>query len=183
MVKIYPDKVWMIVEEMRMGYEKTRLIAESDDESVTVYLEIPHDTSAYITVFECGENVFYEIITNEADCEETVDRVYRMFLDDDNEVSYPSVEDELEKEADDREAEIEDREFEMHEAAEDLVAIMLKGSTNESAIDPSDFANKIVDAVAKSLHRKGVDIYRPMYLQDEETGDIEYREYPYSELA
>lgn len=183
MVKIYPDKVWVILEEMRMGHEKSRLIAESDDESVSVYLEIPHDTSAYITVFECGENVFYEIVTNEADCDETVERIYRMFLDDEDEKPYPTEEDELEKEADDREAEIEDREYEMHEAAEDLIAVMLKGSTNDSAIDPSEFANKIVDAVAKSLHRKGVGVYRPMYLQDEETGDIEYIEYPYGELA
>lgn len=175
-----PDEIWGIIKEMVECGEESRLVAESNDESIAIYIEAPgaKDTHAYINVTENGDNVFFEIIVNEEDCIESIERAYSLFLDDEE----PSERSLLEEEADEREIEIEDRELNLMEAAEDFIAVLLDGSTHKDAIVTKVFAETLVEAACKSLHRKGVDVYRPMYLKDEETGDIDYFEYPYSEM-
>lgn len=173
-----PDAIWGIINEMVECGEESRLIAESNDESIAIYIEAPgaKDTHAYINVTENGDNVFFEIIVNEEDCIESIERAYSLFLDDEEDP------DPCELEADERDAEIEDREQSLIDAAEDFIAVLLDGCTHKEAIVMKTFAELLVDAACKSLHRKGVDVYRPMYLEDEETGDIDYYEFPYAEM-
>lgn len=182
MTKVIPEKVWEIVEQMRVGGETIRLIADDEEAGIMVYAEVrPNSAWVYFTVYEGGTEVYYEVATDEDDCEDAIVRIYSYYLDDDcqefDEASY------LQSEADEREADIEDREFELLEAATDFVTVMIKGSTPKKDFVAEDFAKKVVDAVAKSLYRGGVDVYRPMYLQDEDTGDIDFYEFPYGELA
>lgn len=173
------QEVWEIINALKQSNESTRLIADSNDKSIAIYVEVSHSgNDAYINVTEDEESVFFEIIVDEADCIESVERTYSLFLDDEE----PSERSLFEEEADEREIEIEDREFNLMEAAEDFIAVLLDGSTHKDAIVTKVFAETLVEAACKSLHRKGVDVYRPMYLKDEETGDIDYFEYPYSEM-
>lgn len=186
MLKTPAKEVWGLVEQLRADCEVSRLIASSEDESVAIYLEVPRNkVNAYINVTEYGTNVFFEIVMDESDCIDSVERIYSLYLDDEEpDDNIPVSEDmKLERELDDRECEIEDREYNMLEAAEEFLAVMLEGADKANAIEPRDLAAKIVDAVAKSLYRKGVDVYRPMYLEDEKTGEIEYFEFPYSQLS
>lgn len=182
MLKRLPEDVWELVEAVRNG-SGFLLIAECDDEDISVYAEADHtEPQAYISVEEAGEIVFFTTVSNCEECTDAVAEIYDTLFPQDDSDDENSEDPELTA-FEENEDEIAFREQELKDAAEDFIAVVARGAFKTGDIDPEVMAGCLVDAVAKSMYRKGYDIYRPMFLMDEETKEIEYCEFPYSQLS
>lgn len=174
------EEVWAIINELKYHLGSRRKIAENDC-GIVAFVEMPSSGSrkAFANVYEDGENIYSEIISDEDDCADVIDRIYSTFFDDEEEEDGSAMDAEIEAEM--REDEINERDNELFEAACDFIDVLMKHSG--SKIDPKlNIEEELVDQVAKWLHKKGIDVYHPMYLEDEESGDIDYYEFPYGEL-
>ena len=91
------------------------------------------------------------------------------------------IEDESEEEYDDEQMLIDEREEEIDAAVRDLVNIVsVTGCYNltDEAVDD------LKDHFLEYMHRKlGISIYRPMYLEDADTGEDYFTEYPYDDMV
>lgn len=163
------------------------LMAENDDYGMEVWLTMVNGSPELIV--ECdGNEIYREDIFNEKDAKMTADRIYDDYLSikaietmTDSEDKTVYIEDESEDEYDDEQMLIDEREEEIDAAVRDLVNIVSDtGCYNltDEAIDD------LKEHFLEYMYRKwGIEIYRPMYLEDADTGEDYFTEYPYDDMV
>lgn len=163
------------------------LMAENDDYGMEVWLTMANGSPELIV--ECdGNEIYREDIFNEKDAKRTADRIYDDYLSikaietmTDSEDKTVYIEDESEEEYDDEQMLIDEREEEIDAAVRDFVNIVSDtGCYNLTDEDVDDLKEHFLEY----MHRKlGISIYRPMYLEDADTGEDYFTEYPYDDMV
>ena len=163
------------------------LMAENDDYGMEVWLTMANGSPELIV--ECdGNEIYREDIFNEKDAKRTADRIYDDYLSikaietmTDSEDKTVYIEDESEDEYDDEQMLIDEREEEIDAAVRDLVNIVSDTgcyTLTDEAVDD------LKEHFLEYMHRKlGISIYRPMYLEDADTGEDYFTEYPYDDMV
>ena len=163
------------------------LMAENDDYGMEVWLTMANGSPELIV--ECdGNEIYREDIFNEKDAKRTADRIYDDYLsikaietmtDSEDKTFY--IEDESEEEYDDEQMLIDEREEEIDAAVRDLVNIV----SDTGCYNLTDEAvDDLKEHFLEYMHRKlGISIYRPMYLEDADTGEDYFTEYPYDDMV
>ena len=145
------------------------LMAENDDYGMEVWLTMANGSPELIV--ECdGNEIYREDIFNEKDATMT-----------DSEDKTVYIEDESEDEYDDEQMLIDEREEEIDAAVRDLVNIV----SDTGCYNLTDEAvDDLKEHFLEYMHRKlGISIYRPMYLEDADTGEDYFTEYPYDDMV
>lgn len=163
------------------------LMAENDDYGMEVWLTMANGSPELIV--ECdGNEIYREDIFNEKDAKRTADRIYDDYLSikaietmTDSEDKTVYTEDESEEEYDDEQMLIDEREEEIDAAVRDLVNIV----SDTGCYNLTDEAvDDLKEHFLEYMHRKlGISIYRPMYLEDADTGEDYFTEYPYDDMV
>lgn len=163
------------------------LMAENDDYGMEVWLTMANGSPELIV--ECdGNEIYREDIFNEKDAKRTADRIYDDYLSfkaietmTDSEDKTVYIEDESEDEYDDEQMLIDEREEEIDAAVRDLVNIV----SDTGCYNLTDEAvDDLKEHFLEYMHRKlGISIYRPMYLEDADTGEDYFTEYPYDDMV
>lgn len=163
------------------------LMAENDDYGMEVWLTMANGSPELIV--ECdGNEIYREDIFNEKDAKRTADRIYDDYLSikaietmTDSEDKTVYIEDESEEEYDDEQMLIDEREEEIDAAVRDFVNIVSDtGCYNLTDETVDDLKEHFLEY----MHRKlGISIYRPMYLEDADTGEDYFTEYPYDDMV
>ena len=163
------------------------LMAENDDYGMEVWLTMANGSPELIV--ECdGNEIYREDIFNEKDAKRTADRIYDDYLSikaietmTDSEDKTVYVEDESEEEYDDEQMLIDEREEEIDAAVRDFVNIV----SDTGCYNLRDVAvDYLKEHFLEYMHRKlGISIYRPMYLEDADTGEDYFTEYPYDDMV
>lgn len=185
-VEIDASKIWDLFqkEKATLGL-RMREIATNPDKKVVIMLT---------TVGESGEEQpdiivsvddkdFYEVsCIGRDDCEETVRAIYEKYLFGKDSLSNFEEEDEyLEEEF--RESEIETREEEIERALYNFLDVVLEGSTEAFPTEREyEYFDDCKEHFLEYINRRwGLEIRRPMYLEDE-NGKADYYEFPYELL-
>ena len=149
------------------------LMAENDDYGMEVWLTMANGSPELIV--ECdGNEIYREDIFNEKDAKRTADRIYDDYL------SIKAIETMTDSE--DKTVYIEDEsEEEIDAAVRDLVNIV----SDTGCYNLTDEAvDDLKEHFLEYMHRKfGISIYRPMYLEDADTGEDYFTEYPYDDMV
>lgn len=165
---------------------KQHLMAKNDDYGTEVWLTMVSGSPELIV--ECdGVEVYREDILNERDAKKTADRLYDQYLsikaietmiDSEDKTVY--IEDESDEE-DDEQMLIEEREDEIDMAIRDFVNTV----SDTGCYNLTDEAmDDLKEHFLEYMHRKwGISIYRPMYLEDADTGEDYFTEYPYDDMV
>lgn len=147
-------------------------IAEDDEYGIEIFLS---STCGSPTITVMADDIQqYEITTDIFNLERVCKVVYDRYLD--NAVSALSEAPDSEK---DLQNDMDDRESELDAAIDDFLGVVLQsyGYDDGGVID--EIHDDVKEHFLEYLYRKyGVDIYRPMFLEDED-GEEFFEEYPY----
>ncbi len=178
MLRTSPEEVWAIITKDLRGHSSANRKIAEDDEGNMIYIETTASGSSCVNLYvynsEADDIIFNDIIMAHDDCIETIEKVYGLFFKDSDassSVTAQYIEDE-----------IRDRDEDLFEAASQFLDTILDGTCSPLS-NCGELENELVELVAKWLQEKGIEVYHPMYLEDEESGEIEYTEYPYSQLV
>lgn len=192
-IEVEPSEIW----EYSLEHEdelltKQHLMAQNDDYGMEIWLTMVSGSTELIV--ECdGSEVYREDILNERDAKKTADRLYEDYLSikaietltdsEDNTVYVEdtSEEDDSEEEYDDDQMLIDEREEEIDSAVRELVNIV----SDTGCYNLTDEAvDDLKEHFLEYMHRKwGISIYRPMYLEDADTSEDYFTEYPYDDMV
>ena len=192
--------VWEYYNEFESSIRETPvLLAKNDEYGVKIYLSSDGEHPQFIVLAD-DELTFQDFALNSEDCERTLDEIYNEYLDIDfvqkavmSEInsrteSYDEDEepdddndcvDETLETSEDISKVIKMRESSLYTAALDFVIEAMDG---DEALEQPDFWTKLQDCLEKMIKcvvDSGFDVYRPMFVKDEETGEISFEEYPY----
>lgn len=179
-----PAEVWDYYIENYRGYRDSmyEIIAEYDDYGIIIIASTDSSGGLEISVSMDGVEMVSDYAISETDCIKTVTKIYDEYL------SESLVNTTINKESEDDDAEIFTQEEENQ--------ILIDEREDELDTLVSDFCNGVIgfnsryeltdeqlDDVKEHfldyLYRKhGVNVYRPMYLEDEKGEDF-FEEYPY----
>lgn len=159
------------------------LMAENPDYGMEVWLTMINGSPELIV--ECdGSEIYREDILNEKDAKKTADRIYEDYLsikaietltDDGDTTVY------VEDEEDDEQSLIDEREDEIELSVRDFVSVV--SDTGCYNIE-DEVIDDLKEHFLEYMYRKwGIGIYRPMYLEDADTGEDYFTEYPYDDLV
>lgn len=194
--KIYipADDVWSFFQSniTRMKTEMVA-IAENEDTGYAVYLTEDKGYPSFSVCKEDSEPEYQEGAINKHDCAETAKRCYTRYLFPvilSNEKGYPKLPigisddfDEKDLTEQDKQDNVYMREDELRFAMCDFLKVALS-----LACDPVEilyeygtaFVDDMLDTILEYIGLEhGLEVYRPMFLVDDETGDEIYTEYPY----
>ena len=154
-------------------------IAENEDYGIVIYLSSTNGRPT-VTVF-ADEDQCSEIITNLESLENVVKTTYDTYLSSKAVDALIALDESDETELDEdelRSIEIDERETEIDTAVDDFLNVALQTyGVDTSVID--EVHDDIKEHFLEYLYRKhGLEIYRPMYLEDEDGEDF-FEEYPY----
>lgn len=187
-IDVEPSEIW----EYSLDHEDEllttqHLMAKNDDYGTEIWLTMVSGSPELIV--ECdGSEIYREDIFNERDAKKTAERLYDEYLSikaietmidaEDNTVY---VEDDPEEEYDDEQMLINEREEEIDAAVRDLVNIV----SDTGCYNLTDEAvDNLKEHFLEYMYRKwGISIYRPMYLEDDDTGEDYFTEYPYDDMV
>lgn len=166
-------------------------IAENEETNYVVYLT---EDKGYPSFSVCkGENAaeYEEGAINESDCEDTAKRCYVRFLFPvvvNNEKGFPKsffaeLEDDEDTTEQDRQDNIYVREDELRLAMCDFLQVALNLECDPADIMTVCGSELVADTLDYILEyiglELGLEVYRPMFITDEESGCEIYTEYPY----
>lgn len=165
------------------------LMAENPDYGMEVWLTMINGSPELIV--ECdGNEIYREDILNEKDAKRTADRIYEDYLsikaietltDDGNTTVYEDTTVYVEDEEDDEQSLIDEREDEIELSVRDFVSVV--SDTGCYNIE-DEVIDDLKEHFLEYMYRKwGIGIYRPMYLEDADTGEDYFTEYPYDDLV
>lgn len=198
--------VWEYYNEFESSIRDTPvLLAKNDESGVKIYLGSDGDNPQFMVLVD-DELSFQDFAINPEDCINTLNELYNEYLDMDfiqnavlaeiesREDNYDENEDDDEEADDDNECDdevlqasedismvIKQRESSLYTAALDFVIEAMDG---DEALEEADFWVKLQDCLEKMLKcvdEVGFDVYRPMFIKDEESGEVFFEEYPYKE--
>lgn len=181
-VILKPKEVWEYFNENIDDLkEKMHLIAEHTEYGVEIYIT---EVDELPKVIAFADDVQYdeEMIVSENDCKDTITRFYDTFLTE-KFIELLSEAEILEQLS--TEDIIAERETELDDAVSDFLYVALNGVVDTDF--DGDFEKVCRDIKEHFLEYLARDqklkVYRPMILEDEETGEDFYEEYPYECLV
>ncbi len=183
MVVIYtePQDVWIkFMSLIYASQEEDPLCIIAEDEAIGVEIYASSDEKTgfpkpKITVLEDGEEVFAETCMTYQDCTDTVQYTFDIYLGKESVVSGDEYE-EFE-----RDEMIANRESDLDDAVYQMLDVFLENSENGVVI-PDFLIDDVKEHICEYLARqKAIDIWRPMYLEDED-GEF-FEEFPYDCLV
>lgn len=175
-IVIEPFEIWEYYEDhIERLKEYRHLIASNEELGRKVWITV-ENFELTITVEEDDDEIYREYIVDENEAEEIVDSIYDIYIRDEFVIDSEYGENnEFLKQED-----IYYRESDLDIAVTDFL----------SAVCGDDFEvgkamiNDIKEHSLEYLARKwGVEIYRPMFLKDVDTGEIYFTEYPYEDMV
>lgn len=179
MKKIYlqPQEIWEHYEQHRAEIdEKPEAVAEDAELGITIFM-VGNISFLTLVVIDADLEIVEEIdVDNGVDCCVSADELYRAYIDGDD-FQLPdddrcSLTDEI------RADDIDDRESELDSIIEDL----LYGICPDELDELYPEMNNIKDHICEWLYKEyKVDIYRPMYLEDEDGNEV-YKDFPYGDM-
>lgn len=189
MIDYEPSEVWKVFcRNKEYLLRNMWRIAENPEAGTIAYISSTDNGSKIlpeVIVYMDDEEIYSETAVDEQDLQQTVQRVYREYLDTakliDHVIGYQAD--------DDEEEEIKDIQYELIDARESDLESSASLFLNEltdgefAFCDPPENADEIVadfiDHVSEYLYRKwGISVYRPMVLEDE-NGKEFYADHPY----
>ena len=132
-----------------------------------------------------GIEIYREEILNEKDAKRTADRIYEEYL------SIKAIETVTEAEDDGTvyvDDEDEDNQVLINEREDDLDAAVMEFVNIVSDTGCYNIKDEVLDDLKEHfleyMHKTwGIGIYRPMYLEDVDTGEEYFTEYPYEDMV
>lgn len=187
--KVYlrPEDVWVFFCKNKSRLEREMIeVASSACKEYTVYLTMDESLHPRFFVYEYGNDedpIHEEWCVNETDAENTALRLYReyVFLDL---VSSSSNEEDSEHESVDDE--IYQREDELKLAMLDFLSCVLQEKNGDKIITEygEAFVSEVLDHVLEYIsYDHCIPIFRPMFVEDPETGDEVFEEFPYVDIS
>ncbi len=172
-----PDEVWGGVTTTAGNYT---LIAEDTFAGIEICAELDA-TSKYKTIsihVMCDGEVECEAEVSDAqECEERVSEIYAIYL--------PDITSDMEDSAEAHTEEIiHDREEELDQAVMDFLYVAVNDFYDFDADLIGEVVSDVKEHFLEYLSRKhNLNIYRPMFLEDIETGEEYYTETPYEDMV
>ena len=185
-ISIKPEEVVKFFQDNRLILERTMIsIAENTETGYDVYLT-EEDGHPYFVVCKGDEEPEYqEGVTSEEKCEEVARKCYGQYL-----FPVEVAEGEPDEDAEDGAQKIGDaiyeREDQLRLAMADFLSEVLREGRDGSDIMElygEDFVDEVLDSVLDTLALECglTEIYRPMFITNEDAGVEEYVEFPYSD--
>lgn len=182
---ISASEAWDYFQEHKAELEtEMHIIAENEEYGIEVSVTEDKGYPRFV-VNNDGIELFADCAITEADCEQTVRRIYLNYLT--NRV-FSVVGDSVKNE--DEEASsgmiMENRDWELSASIEDLLVTFL--DNNESGIGEYDecteeITEDLKDKIGEYLYKQwGISIFRPMVIEYDDESE-EYHEYPYPHLV
>lgn len=182
---ISASEAWDYFQEHRAELEtEMHIIAENEEYGIEVSITEDNGYPRFI-VNNDGVELFADCAITEADCEQTVRRIYLNYLT--NRV-FSVVGDSVKNEDEEASAEMimENRDWELSASIEDLLVVFL--DNNESGTGKYDECTEEIiedlkDRIGEYLYKQwGISIFRPMVIEYDDESE-EYHEYPYPHLV
>lgn len=148
------------------------LVAENQEYGMQVWVTTENDFPEIIVEAD-NDEVYRKKITDREDAEKTANEVYEDYL------SIRVVE--TMSDTDDNEELIEERENELNAAVMDFVS-----AAADSYCYPmeDEMVEELKEHFLEYMYRKyGIEIRRPMHLEDVDTGEEYFTEYPYEDMV
>lgn len=182
-VLIFPDEIWDYFRshEAELAVSE-HMVAECPDYGVKVFVTAM-EGDFQIVVEADDEEIYRETVASKDACEETVSEIYDAYLTGEAFENlggiYIDSPEENEKET---QAEmIEERELELQDAMYNFCKVAMD-TTSMSALTDMQIED-MVDHVLEYMYRKwDLEIYRPMFIEDSDTKEKFFEEYPYGHL-
>lgn len=198
-IHIEPENIWQFFQKNKKRLKKEMvLIAENEDTEYALYLTEDDGLPLFSVCKGDGEPEYEEGAVNEKDCANTVKQCCAKYLmpvtvrsrrrydgalecDDDNDVPFSSKQEQEEI--------IENREWELLFAMADFLMTVTKDDTCSDGSDyvdthGADVVQDILDELLPVLAEEhGLAVYRPTMMDDEETCEEVFVEYPYNDPA
>ena len=160
------------------------MIAENPDYGMSVWITC-ESGSPEIIVESDDIEIYREEILNEKDAKRTADRIYEEYL------SIKAIETVTEAEDDGTvyvDDEDEDNQVLINEREDDLDAAVMEFVNIVSDTGCYNIKDEVLDDLKEHfleyMHKTwGIGIYRPMYLEDVDTGVEYFTEYPYEDMV
>lgn len=183
-ITVYPSETWDFFQKHRKELEKEmKEVASNDEYGTTIYITEDEGFPQFV-VHEDDFPVLTESILDKRDCEESARRIYMQYLTSSvvSGVQWTRSESGSEEECmSDIEFEIEERELELDDAVWDFFCAVFGDFYSLNGVDSDKIAEDFKEHALRYLYEEhGLDIYRPMYLEDED-GEF-FEEYPYEYL-
>lgn len=185
--KVYlkPEDIWVFFCRNKGRLEREMVeVASSSSGEYTVYLTMDVSLHPRFFVYEYGNDevpVHEEWCVNETDTENTAIRLYKeyVYLDLVSEANDDTGDDEDGVSIDD---EIYQRDDELKLAMVDFLSCVLQKSNSDDVIGEygESFVLEVLDHVLEYIsYDHCIPIFRPMFVEDPETGDEVFEEFPY----
>lgn len=172
-----PNEVWDGVKTTAGNYT---LIAEDADQAVEVCAELDttskFKTMSIYVMFD-GEIEYEKEVSDALECEECVSEIYALYI--------PDITSEMEDNAEAyAEETIDAREEELDQACMDFLYTAVDGFYDFDADLIGEIISDVKEHFLEYIARKhNLNIYRPMFLEDVETGEEYYTETPYEDMV
>ena len=179
-VIIEPEKLWDYYLQRKSSLDSTMFeIARNNEYGIAIYLSENDEHKPRIIVEADDSEVYSENIINASDAERTCSKIYDEYLTDKVVDILTDIANAEEDSLLEQQDAIEEREMELDCAVSDFISSVLGG---DAYLDGENFDELIEDCKEHFLEylarKHGLDIYRPMVLEDEDGEDF-YEEYPY----
>ena len=160
------------------------MIAENPDYGMSVWITC-ESGSPEIIVESDDIEIYREEILNEKDAKRTADRIYEEYLSIKAIETVTEVEDDGTVYVDDED---EDNQVLINEREDDLDAAVMEFVNIVSDTGCYNIKDEVLDDLKEHfleyMHKTwGIGIYRPMYLEDVDTGEEYFTEYPYEDMV
>lgn len=178
--------VWGYFQKNKTSLEKTEYtIAENEEFGVVISLSSENGNPCFVVTADDYQYA-EERATSENECQTIVNKLYESyltgnFLNDD----IPDEEDSETESLLDQKDMISEREEELDVAVIAFLEIVIEGDISEFLGEETDeVCEDVKDHILEYLYRKhGISPRRPMVLEDEETKEDFFEEYPYGSMV
>lgn len=173
------DDVWSYFQKYKENLEKTEhIIAENDEYGVVISLTSERGLPCFIVTAD-GYQYEEESAVSEKDCKETAEKLYNDYLTDKFITNSNAEYEGLSRL--DQEDMISERELELDDAISMLLDTLIEDDLSMLfGTETDEVCEDLKDHILEYLYRKhGISVRRPMVLEDEETGEEFFEEYPY----
>lgn len=195
-IHIEPENIWEFFQKNKKRLKKEMvLIAENEETEYSLYLTEEDGLPLFSVCKGDDEPEYEEGAVNEKDCTDTAKQCCvkyllpvtvhskKSFNDawNDSDTSFASRGEQAEV--------IENREWELLFAMAEFIMVATKDDTCSDGSDYVDTygADMVLDVLEDLLQKlaedQGLFVYRPMMMEDDETGEEIYVEYPYNDPA
>lgn len=181
---LQPDEVWDYFVEHEEECDQCMFeIASCSEYGTTVYLSRSSTGVGCISVEADDQEIYNEGIIDAEDAKKVVQKVYDDYLTDKVIEILSDFEPQGDDTLQDQEDEIEMREEELDNLVWDFVTGVLGGDTYVDFDYAGEVFDDLKDHFLEYMYRKhGLDIYRPMVLEDEDGTEF-FEEYPYEHMV